>query len=512
MVGVCQGSLLGSVASLNPRILHHIFETELQQRLLKLGNISDETDYLKRTFLSTGHVKASSTLKGWMSESCMTAWVDGIGNVRGKVKGKTPGPAILIGSHYDTVIDGGIYDGALGILVGMSAVKAAVLQEAVSMGLVKESLILRLVDQGTLNCSSLFETLETTPKLQKSVEVVAFSDEEGVRFQSTFLGSRVLSGGLAPEKLFEIADSSGTTLFDLLLKNGWLSNVDEIRKSALKPEQYAGYLEIHMEQGPVLQQAGEALGVVTGIAGQSWGVVNIIGEQGHAGTVPMKFRRDPLMAAAALINILETICNQVSTSQNKLPQDQYLGSSKKFRQYDFFKDKSLVCTVGSVDLWPGSSNTIPGSTNFTVDIRSTSDFTRLNLIALYREMVLAECVNRNLSCDFVIKHEARAVAMNKELVQRLVNSVNAAQSAKSSQECKLMSNQCLASPNTSKVIELVSGAGHDALAMSEIIPVSMLFVRCKDGVSHSPLEHVLPEDSAAASMATFNFIQEWMVE
>ena len=500
----------GSVVSLNPRILHHIFETELQQRLFKLGNISDETDYLKRTFLGKGHVMASSTLKRWMSESCMTAWVDSIGNVRGKVEGKTPGPAILIGSHYDTVIDGGIYDGALGILVGMSAVKAAVLHEAVSNGLVEESTVLSLVDQGTLNCSLIFETIETAPRLPKSVEVVAFSDEEGVRFQSTFLGSRVLSGALAPQKLFEIADSSGTTLFELLLKNGWLSNVDEIRKSALNPEHYAGYLEVHMEQGPVLQQAGEALGVVTGIAGQSWGVVNIIGEQGHAGTVPMKFRKDPLMAAAALINILETVCSKIST--NQLQQDPYLGSTKNFREYDFIEDKSLVCTVGSVNLWPGSSNTIPGSTNFTVDIRSTSDITRLNIIAFYREIVLSECDKRSVSCDFIIKHEARAVAMNKGLVHRLVKSVNAAQSAKSAPECNSLPNQCLASSNTSTVIELVSGAGHDALAMSEIIPVSMLFVRCKDGVSHSPLEHVRPDDSAAASLATFNFIQGWIME
>ena len=474
-------------SALHPSILEHLLHVELNRHIQILGNVSDEKTFLKRIFLDEGHKRAATVLQDWMHQAGLSTRRDPFGNVRGRFEGVMGGPAMLVGSHYDTVIDGGIYDGAMGILVGIAAAKAIILEAAVERGIVQNDRLLSSLNQSTrdLDLMKMIDGNISGNLLPRSLEIVGFSDEEGVRFQSTFLGSRGLAGYFTEDMLSNIEDAHGRTFLDFLYGAKMARNVEEVLDTAVDKEEFAGYLEVHLEQGPMLERNQQQLGVVSGISGQYRVHVSISGEQGHAGTV-MKMRKDPMAGAAFLINYLENLCVNVSTRDEESSRE----NSKE--------DESLVCTVGSLNVWPGASNVIPGKVNFTVDIRSIADWSRNGVLKTFREKLIDECSERNLTCSFEVLHRAKAVHMDQDLTERLEAAIRLSQEE---------NGTCQAD---SSVPKLSSGAGHDAMALSEICPVSMMFVRCKGGVSHRPDEFVDPLDVFAAARAAFHFLRSWI--
>ncbi|CAN6207012.1 unnamed protein product [Urochloa humidicola] len=445
--------LLGGGDGLHREILRD--ETVL--RLKELGKISDGEGYLERTFLSPASIRASAVIVSWMKDAGLTTWVDQMGNIHGRFEpANSTKEALLMGSHMDTVIDAGIYDGSLGIICAISALKV----------------------------------LKVTGKLQRltrPVEVIAFSDEEGVRFQTTFLGSAAVAGTL-PESILQVSDKSGTTVQDVLKMNSFEATAAAISQARYSPESVGSYVEIHIEQGPVLEALHYPLGVVKGIAGQTRLKVIVDGSQGHAGTVPMKLRRDPMVAAAELVVTLERLCKE----PNKLlTYDEECGC---------FTEESLaglVCTVGELLTWPSASNVIPGQVNFTVDIRAMDDKVRETIVTSFSRVVLQRCDDRLVDCRVEHKHSAPATPSDPELTSQLKRAARSAVSA--------MPGRAAMAAETPV---LMSGAGHDAMAMAKLTKMGMVFVRCRGGVSHSPEESVMDDDVWAAGLALVNFVEQ----
>uniref|UniRef100_A0A7C8ZXM5 allantoate deiminase n=1 Tax=Opuntia streptacantha TaxID=393608 RepID=A0A7C8ZXM5_OPUST len=426
---------------------------EAVSRLSELGKVSDVEGYLERTFMSPASIKAGNIIRQWMEDAGLRTWVDHMGNVHGRVDGMdASSAALLMGSHYDTVVDAGRFDGALGIVSAISALKA-------------------------LKVSGKLE------KLNRPVEVIAFSDEEGVRFQTTFLGSAAIAGKL-PASTLNISDRSGRSLQDVLKEN----SVDAIEENLIQlkyePESVWGYVEVHIEQGPVLESAGLPLGVVKGIAGQTRLKVTVSGSQGHAGTVPMSMRRDPMAAAAELIVLLDSLC--------KHPQD-FLSYDDQCSTVESLFG-SLVCTVGEISLWPSASNVIPGQVTFTIDLRAMDDVGREAVLYELSNRMYSICDKRSVSCVIERKHDAKAVNCDKELSMQLKSAA-------------LLAFKKMAGNVEVEVPKLMSGAGHDAMAMAHLCKIGMLFVRCRGGISHSPAEHVLDDDVWAAGLAVLAFLE-----
>ncbi|KAG5228909.1 peptidase M20/M25/M40 family protein [Salix suchowensis] len=412
-----------------------ILRDEAVARLNQLGKVSDADGYLERTFMSPASVRAASLIRAWMEDAGLTTWVDYMGNVHGRVEGlNASAEALLIGSHLDTVVDAGIFDGSLGIISAISALKV-------------------LKSNGTLT------------NLIRPVEVIAFSDEEGVRFQSTFLGSAAVAG-ILPVSALQISDKSGVNVQDALRENSIAITEENLFRLKYDPQSVWGYIEVHIEQGPVLEWVGFPLGVVKGIAGQTRLKITVRGTQGHAGTVPMSLRQDPMAASAELIILLE-----MESLSN-----------------------SLVCTVGEISTWPSASNVIPGQVTFTVDLRAMDDMGREAALYELSNRMYEICERRSVSCIIERKHDANAVISDSELTSELKFAANAA--------LKRITGEI-----QDEVPVLMSGAGHDAMAMSHLTKVGMLFVRCRGGVSHSPAEHVLDDDVWAAGLAILAFLE-----
>ncbi|KAH7569689.1 hypothetical protein JRO89_XS06G0244500 [Xanthoceras sorbifolium] len=307
-----------------------ILRDEAVTRLNELGKVSDADGYLERTFMSPASVKAARLIREWMEDAGLRTWVDLMGNVHGRVDGmNASAEALLIGSHSDTVVDAGIFDGSLGIISAISALKA--LKSAGKLG-----------------------------KLKRPVEVIAFSDEEGVRFQSTFLGSAAVAGVL-PATTLQISDKSRVTVQDALIENDIDIAEENLLQVKYDPASVWGYVEVHIEQGPVLEWVGFPLGVVKGIAGQTRLKVTVRGSQGHAGTVPMSMRQDPMAASAELIVLLESLCKR---PKDYLSVDGHCDGSTLESL-----SNSLVCTVGEISTWPSASNVIPGQARYSHDIK-----------------------------------------------------------------------------------------------------------------------------------------------
>lgn len=435
-----------------------ILRDEAVSRLIQLGKVSDADGYLERTFMSPASVRAANLIRAWMEDAGLTTWVDSMGNVHGRVEGlNASAEALLIGSHLDTVVDAGIFDGSLGIISAISALKV-------------------LKSNGTLT------------NLIRPVEVIAFSDEEGVRFQSTFLGSAAVAG-ILPVSALQISDKSGVNVQDALKENSIAITEESLFQLKYDPQSVWGYIEVHIEQGPVLEWVGFPLGVVKGIAGQTRLKVTVRGSQGHAGTVPMSLRQDPMAASAELIMLLESLC--------KNPKD--------FLSYDGHCNdstveslsNSLVCTVGEISTWPSASNVIPGQVTFTVDLRAMDNMGREAVLYELSNRMYEICERRSVSCVIERKHDANAVICDSELTSELKFAANAA--------LKRITGEI-----QDEVPVLMSGAGHDAMAMSHLTKVGMLFVRCRGGVSHSPAEHVLDDDVWAAGLSILAFLETHM--
>eukprot|EP00803_Ostreobium_quekettii_P000066 evm.model.scf_4391.2 EVM.evm.TU.scf_4391.2 scf_4391:1938-4777(-) len=477
------------LASLSPPLLRSLLHTDPNSHLQALGDVSDSDAELTRTFLSPAHRRAAQLIKSWMLDAGLESWIDAVGNVHGRANGSSPDdlPAVMVGSHYDTVIDGGRFDGALGVIAAVAAARAL-----------------------RARCPSAANG--TIPGAVRPLRIVAFSDEEGARFGTTFLGSRALTGRLAGGGTMGARDASGRTLGEVLAEEGFEAEGVRMGNGSVE-----AYVEVHMEQGPRLNESGSSLGVVSSIAGQTRLLATIRGVQGHAGTVPMGLRRDAMTGAAEAVLFIERTC---LGAPNLEGEHKGCPSSQEGCVDD------LVCTVGQISIWPGSSNVISGFVNFTVDVRSGEDAVREAAVSRVTEGFMEICARRGLTCAMDTVMHAPAVHCSEEVVSSLVTAVTgskllydkvlsgmedgmtstfddrACSWADGGGECHTNSQGA----DSGVIPVLVSGAGHDALAMAHIAPIGMVFVR-DNGISHSPAEFVHENDVAAATTALAIFLE-----
>ncbi|MBY6270035.1 allantoate amidohydrolase [Parageobacillus thermoglucosidasius] len=393
-------------------VLHlPIDSARMVRRINELAQCSATAVGVTRLSFSPESEKANSLVARWMEEAGMDVRKDQMNNIIGRYEGKNcDAPALLVGSHLDSVVEAGKYDGVLGVVAAIEVVH-------------------------TLHSNGI--------RPSYPIEVIGFSDEEGARFHTTLLGSRAMAGHLRSEELF-VKDDHGTTLAEAMERIGM--NPYRYREAVRDPRTILGYIELHIEQGPILEQIGQACGAVSGIAGQSRYTFRIDGKSGHAGTVPVKWRKDALAGAAEVILTVEQMA----------------------RQYD-----QLMITVGKLSVFPGVSNVIPGTVEGTIDIRSINDELRKTAL----DELIRKCENiaerRGLACRLTKVMDSPAVLCSR----RLTNVITA-----------------VLQGHGMNPVELVSGAGHDAMALASITDVGMIFVRCKNGVSHHPDEFVSIED------------------
>jgi len=383
----------------------------VMQRLDALAQVSEADGETTRFFASPAMRRANENVGLWMREAGMEVRVDAIGNLIGHYAGVTPdAKLLLLGSHLDTVRDAGKFDGPLGVLVAIACVQ---------------------------------ELNEKNQRLPFAIEVVGFGDEEGVRFQSTYLGSRALAGTFDTAEL-KRTDAHGVTMAQAIRAFG--GNPDDIMSAKLDPNRVLGYVEVHIEQGPVLEQNNLPIGVVSAIAGQTRAQLVFAGEAGHAGTVPMGLRRDALCAAAAFVSKVESHAQDCA---------------------------GLVATVGKLTVLPGASNVIPGEVQLSLDVRHAEDAVRVRACAELKALAEQIARARGMTLMFETVHQNPAVLCDRQLTSVMESAVR-------QQQCEVLS--------------LPSGAGHDAAAMAAVTPVTMLFVRCKGGISHNPAESVMESD------------------
>ncbi|MDO6579012.1 allantoate amidohydrolase [Alteromonas stellipolaris] len=380
-----------------------------------LGSLSQNPTSLDRRYLTEQHKLANQLTSGWMIEAGMTTWQDSVGNIWGRYTSAVPNaPRLIIGSHLDTVPNGGKYDGMLGVV-------APVTLMAIFSG------------EGR--------------QFPFHIDIVGFCDEEGTRFGTTLLGSRALTGKWQDEWR-RLKDEDGISLEDAM-KNFGL-DFDAINSATIAQTDLLGYLELHIEQGPVLEQENLPVGVVNAIAGAKRFSLTVTGMAGHAGTVPMSMRHDALCASAEMILAVESISQQ---------------------------RPGVVATVGKIENAPNGVNVISGRCQFSLDIRSEEDTLREAALAEILQKINDIAVLRNVELKIEQTHSAPAVHCDSALQNTLLKGVTEA-----GIEPKV----------------LASGAGHDAMAMAEICPVAMLFTRCKGGISHHPAESITTDDVAAS--------------
>ncbi len=381
---------------------------ELLARAAALGEISEEPNRLTRRFGTPALDEAGRLVASWMESAGMTVRRDAVGNVIGRYgTGDRP---LVLGSHIDTVPGAGRYDGPLGVLAALAVVE-------------------RVAAHGD----------------RSSLEVVAFADEEGTRFGSSYLGSSAYTGSFDPASL-DVVDGAGVTLHDAILGAGG----DPDQAVTTPVPDLAGYVEVHIEQGPVLEREGLPVGLVSAIAGQTRARIVLTGEAGHAGTLPMDARRDALAAAAEVVLAVER-----------------LGRG----------EAGLVATVGALSLSPNVGNVVPGETRMLLDVRHADDRIRRRVTEEIRDEAERIAAARRVEVGWTLRYDTPAVELDQRLRGRLADAVR---------------DQGL------PVLELVSGAGHDAVVLSRVCPAAMLFVRCAGGISHDPRESVSQEDVGVA--------------
>ena len=403
------------------------FGDTILQRADRLAAITERAGLLARSYLTPQHREAGEQIRAWMRDAGMDAEFDALGNVVGRYAGTDPGAGlVLTGSHMDTVVDAGRYDGLFGILTAIACVDAL---------------------------------HRTGRRLASGIEVIAFGDEEGVRFGVSMMGSKALAGRFDPTML-DRADARGVTLREALAAFG--GDASGIAALARDSARIRVFVESHIEQGPVLLDEGLAVGVVTAIAGTTRVRVTVQGEAGHAGTVPMAARHDALAAASEMVLALEAHCRASAGA--------------------------LVGTVGKLAVaGEGAINVIPGRVEFTVDLRSGDDGRRLAALAA----VEARC--REIAA-------ARGVALSWEPFLHL----DAAPCDPAHQErlARSIARQGL------PVRRLPSGAGHDAMQFHGVAPLAMLFVRCGNGgISHNPRETLTAEDADVATRVLLDYLE-----
>ena len=403
------------------------FGPTLMQWSETIGAWSEAEDGLTCSYMTPVHRRTADQIAAWMREAGMQVQIDAVGNVSGRYLSSKPGvKTLMTGSHYDTVRDGGKYDGRLGILLPIAIVR-------------------HLNQRG-----------ETLPF---HFEVVGFAEEEGVRFKSTFLGSNAVIGQF-DMGLLEKTDADGITMRQALQDAG--HDPAAIPAIARNPADLLGYVEVHIEQGPVLLEHGLAVGVVTAIAGSSRYLVQLTGLASHAGTTPMNMRKDAAAAAAEIVLMVEQRCAQVP---------------------------ALVGTVGQLEVPNGSVNVIPGHCKLSLDIRAADDAVRLSAVKDILDGIAAICARRQVEPQIEQIVAAAAAPCAPWLMNQLGAAVERAGLPR---------------------YDLPSGAGHDAMAMAKVTDVAMLFTRCGNGgISHNRLETMTADDAELAAQVMLDFLRSF---
>lgn len=382
------------------------------ERIAALAGLTEVPGQITRPYGTPSLARAQDLVEAWLRDAGMTTRRDQLATVTGRI-GPDSGPALLLGSHLDSVRDAGPYDGPLGVLTALAAIE---------------------------------RVAAATESWSVPVELVSFADEEGLRYRSSYLASRAYVGALDASEL-GIESEDGVALSDAIRAMG--GDPDRAVSSHRCGDELLGYVEVHIEQGPVLQEEDTPVGVVTAIAGQSRGFVDFVGTAGHGGNTPLPLRRDALLAAAEFILTGEE-------AMRSMP--------------------GLVVTVGKIDNQPNVGNVISGTTTVSYDVRHQDDGLREQAVTSLRERAEAIVRRRGLELRWRHLQDHGAVPMSPGLRATLMDAVGHA---------------------GLRQLELPSGAGHDAVSLSLITEVAMLFVRCRDGVSHHPDEFVRQDDIAA---------------
>ena len=386
-------------------------------RCRELASFSEVAGETTRTFLSEPMRHVHQRVAEWMEAAGMRVSVDAIGNIRGLL-GPDDGARLVIASHLDTVPNAGAFDGVLGVMLGIAVAELFSRQDA------------------SLPCS---------------IEVIGFSEEEGVRFRRPFFGSMAVTGTL-DEAALALTDAAGVTVAQAIHAFG----IDPTRMAEARlAETVFGYLEFHIEQGPVLEAMGRSLGVVSALVGQTRLELTFTGYANHAGTTPMDLRHDALAAAAEWMVAVEKAAQECA---------------------------GLVATVGRVEVSPGAGNVIPGRVLAALDVRHELDEIRRGRVAEMLHAATHTAKRRGVHVSSRTLMEQTAVALDAELTARLQTAVGSA------------------------ALRMTSGAGHDAMMVAPHVPSAMLFLRSPGGISHHPDETVLVEDVAAALDAGVRFV------
>lgn len=378
---------------------------------------------LLRAYLTPEHKLAHQQIEQWMQQAGLQTWEDSVGNQWGRKVSSNPAlPTLLIGSHSDTVANAGKYDGNLGVLLAIEAMTQLMGEE-----------------------------------LPFHIDIVAFADEEGTRFNTTLIGSSATAGCFKPEWL-AVTDNQGISMAQAMTDFG----LDPMRAGQDKrnADDILAYLEVHIEQGPVLENLNLPVGVVTGIAGAKRYQFKLKGMAGHAGTVPLALRKDAMSGAAQMIGAIE--------------------------QFAF--DHGIVATVGRCDVFPGAVNVIAGEVHFTVDIRSQSQSTLESCCDKLLQDLTDIADKRQLTLTHEKLYQAEAVLCSDNLQQKWGEVV----------EKHTQKAPCF----------LSSGAGHDAMVITNITDIGMLFVRCEKGISHNPREQVMVSDVAVALNCLIDMVKK----
>jgi allantoate deiminase len=407
---------------------------EVIARCQTLARFSEDADSIRRTFLSPPMRDCHREIARWVAPLGATSRLDAVGNLHivyptAQVNDASQPPRLLIGSHLDTVPNAGAYDGILGVVLPIALLSAL---------------------QGC--------------KLPFALEVVGFSEEEGVRFGTPFIGSRALVGTL-DEELLSRQDAQGISIRKAIENFGL--NPAEIASAAIHDD-VLGYLEFHIEQGPVLEEAGRPLGVVEAIAGQSRIEFTFVGRTNHAGTTPMNLRHDALAGAAEWITAAER--HAQNAAQSTSPDA-----------------RGLVATVGAIQAKPGAANVIAGETRLSLDVRHQSDKARKTAVDYFVRQAEDIATRRGLSVRWNVLMDQPAVPMNAFLVSQLDEAVRKA-------GCE--------------PYHMVSGAGHDAMILAEKFPSAMIFLRTPGGISHDPAESVEVRDVAKAIECGLRLVEQ----
>ena len=407
------------------------FGTEIIVLAEQLAGHSDDAEKLTVAYLTRAHQTAGAEIAGWMIAAGLQVRIDAVGNVIGRYAAAEPdAPVLMAGSHFDTVRDGGRYDGRLGILTPI--------------------VVARYLHQ-------------TGERLPFHFDVVAFAEEEGLRFHTSFLASSAIVGQFDCSRL-NYRDDDGVTLAEAMIAAGLPGTEAAIAACAVDPARLLGFIEVHIEQGPVLLGRDLPLGIVSSIAGSVRRRIMVKGTASHAGTTPMAMRRDALVAAAEMVLAVQRRCADPRHAA-----------------------KALVGTVGSLVVPQGATNVVPGRCAFSLDVRAADDATRdaaiTDLDAEFRRIARWHGVELDLSETMRVP----CAACSPQFRQRLAASVAAA---------------------GVPVLELPSGAGHDAMVLARITEAGMLFVRCGNGgISHNPLETMNAGDADLAARVLLDFLR-----